>query len=251
MITTNIQYQTLKEIVTANFQAAAVFERYSLDFCCRGGKTIEQACAENGTDPLQVLTELAGIAHTEPGSDDHEPQWNPEMLIDHILQHHHAYVTKMVPVLYAHTQKVAAVHGSQHPETLVIARHFEQVAQELLQHMGKEEKTLFPYIRELHAALQTDHPAPVALFGSVRNPIRMMEAEHQLAGDAMYSIRSLSGNYAPPADACTTYRITYQELQEFEQDLHRHVHLENNILFPMALRLEQESLTNSAPQETV
>lgn len=251
MITTNIQYQTLKEIVTANFQAAAVFERYSLDFCCRGGKTIEQACAENGTDPFQVLTELAGIAHSDPGTNDQEPQWDPVTLIDHILRHHHAYVTKMVPVLYAHTQKVAAVHGLLHPEVTEIARLFEQIAQELLLHMGKEEKTLFPFIRELHAASQSSLPAPDSRFGSVQNPIRMMEAEHQHAGDELYAIRSLSGNYTPPADACTTFRITYQELQEFERDLHRHVHLENNILFPMALRLEEELQLTSLTKEAV
>ncbi len=251
MITTNIQYQTLKEIVTANFQAAAVFERYSLDFCCRGGKTIEQACAENGTDPFQVLTELAGIAHTEPGSNDQELQWNPELLIDHILRHHHAYVTKMIPVLYAHTQKVASVHGQHHPEVVEIARHFEQVSEELLQHMRKEEQLLFPYVRMLSSSVSEGHPIPAPAFGSVQNPIRMMEAEHQHAGDELYAIRSLSGNYTPPADACTTFRITYQELQEFERDLHRHVHLENNILFPMALQLEQDLQPTGMTKEAV
>jgi regulator of cell morphogenesis and NO signaling len=246
MINTNIQHQSLKEIVTADFQAAAVFEKYSLDFCCRGGKTIEEACAEKGIDPFTIITELSAALPALMPSPAVEPEWAPDTLIEHIVARHHAYVLKMVPVLFAHTHKVASVHGANHPETAEIARHFELVAQELLLHMKKEEQLLFPYVLDLHRAAAASIPLPAVSFGSVQNPIRMMEAEHLHAGDEMYAIRHLSGNYTPPDDACTTFRITYQELQDFERDLHRHIHLENNILFPMAVRLEQE--LQSTPQ---
>lgn len=251
MINANIQYQTLKEIVTADFQAAAVFEKYSLDFCCRGGKTIEEACAEKGLDPFTIITELSAALPAQMPLPADEPAWQPDTLVEHIIARHHAYVQKMVPVLFAHTQKVASVHGTNHPEVIEIARHFELVAQELLLHMRKEEQLLFPYVIDLHRAETAAIPLPAAAFGSVQNPICMMETEHQHAGDELYAIRHLSSNYTPPEDACTTYRITFQELQDFERDLHRHIHLENNILFPMAVRMEQELQKTTLTEEAV
>jgi regulator of cell morphogenesis and NO signaling len=144
----------------------------------------------------------------------------------------------MVPVLLTHTAKVATVHGGNHQEAVRIARLFEVVAAELLAHMVKEEQCLFPYIDMLFGVSERNGECARPPFGTVLNPIRMMEAEHRAAGDRLYEIRSLSSNYTPPADACTTYKITYQELQDFEMDLHQHVHLENNILFPKAVALE-------------
>lgn len=242
---TNTDSLTLKEIVTKNFQAAAVFEKFSLDFCCRGGKTIAEACREKGVETSTLLKELDSITLSDQNSSIRYSEWEPEFLIDYIVKNHHAYVKRMIPILYTHTQKVAAVHGSNHPEVIEIAKHFESVAIELHQHMGKEEQMLFPFINMLLASKRKNERISVPPFGTVQNPIRMMEAEHQHAGDEMYSIRTLSNEYTPPADACTTYRVTYQELQDFERDLHQHVHLENNILFPAALALERELiLTN-------
>jgi regulator of cell morphogenesis and NO signaling len=245
MITTELRTATLKELVTQNFQTAAVFEKYSLDFCCRGGKTIDEACKEKGIDVLTVLNELSTIEHTGGSISSSFKEMQPDMQCNYIVDTHHAYVSKMIPVLYAHTQKVAAVHGANHPEVIAIAKHFETVAIELQQHMKKEEQMLFPFIKALHAAVKKNEPIIHAPFGTVQNPIRMMEAEHQNAGDEMFEIRSLSSNYTPPADGCTTYRITYQELQDFERDLHEHVHLENNILFPAAVRLEQAMISKN------
>lgn len=239
MIATDIRKITLKEIVTKNFQTASVFEKYSLDFCCRGGKTIDEACKEKGIEPLSVLEELSQLELSNKNSSPSFTEMPPDILGNYIVATHHAYVSRMVPTLYAHTQKVAAVHGVNHPEVIEIAKHFETVAVELMQHMKKEELMLFPYIKVLYAAQEKNEPLSAAPFGSVQNPIRMMEAEHQNAGDEMSVIRSLSNNYTPPQDGCTTYRITFQELQDFERDLHQHVHLENNILFPAAIRLEQ------------
>ncbi len=243
MLINNITSQTIKEIVTNNFQTASVFEKYSLDFCCRGGKTINEACVEKGISIDAVLNDLASLGGSQDNSGMHFSEWSLDFLIDYIVKNHHEYVKRMIPVLYTHTQKVATVHGSHHPEVIKIAEAFESVAAEFQQHMQKEEQILFPYIISLVEAKKTGSPSGRSPFGSVQNPIRMMEQEHQTAGDEMYGIRSLSNSYTPPEDACTTFRVSYQELQEFEKDLHQHVHLENNILFPKAIALEQQLLS--------
>ncbi|MFA6541688.1 MAG: iron-sulfur cluster repair di-iron protein [Bacteroidota bacterium] len=245
MLINNISTQTIKEIVTENFQTAAVFEKYSLDFCCRGGKTINEACTEKNVSVETVLNDLADLGISQDNSGTQYAGWSLDVLIDYIVKNHHAYVTRMIPVLYTHTQKIAAVHGSRHPEVIEIAKHFETVAVDLQQHMQKEEQMLFPFILTLLEAKKTGLLSMLPPFGSVKNPIKMMEREHQAAGDEMYGIRSLSSGYLPPDDACTTYRVAYQELQEFEKDLHQHVHLENNILFPKASALEQELLSKN------
>ena len=229
---------TIKDIVLDDFRTAAVFEKYSLDFCCRGGITIDQACKERGVRAESVNAELDALPPKDPSRNVQpipDEAMSPDSLIDLIVRIHHSYVRSAIPVIYAHTQKVAKVHGANHPEVVEIARHFAAVAEEMTQHMQKEELMLFPYIKHILSASRTGTTISAPPFGSAQNPIRMMEAEHAAAGDAMYSIRSLSSGYTPPDDACTTYRVAYQELQEFELDLHRHVHLENNILFPRAL----------------
>jgi len=245
MISSSLQTKSLKEIVTDNFHTAVVFEKYSLDFCCRGGKTIDEACNEKGIDPASVLNDLLSVEKTNAAPLIPFSEWEPDVLCDYIVNNHHSYVMKMIPVLYTHTKKIAAVHGANHPELLKIADHFETVAIELQQHMKKEEQMLFPFIKKLYVSKKHNTSTVQAPFGSVQNPIRMMEEEHQNAGDEMYSIRSLSNGYTVPADGCTTYRITYQELQDFEHDLHQHVHLENNILFPKAVSLEQEMISKN------
>ena len=244
MNTITVNTSTLKEIVTQDFQTAAVFEKFSLDFCCRGGKTIEQACREKGISPETVMQELSLLRQEQTSGEGRFSEMETEDLIGYITRHHHSYVRTMIPILYTHTQKVASVHGANHPEVIEIARHFETVAAELQQHMAKEEQMLFPFILKLSEAKQQGRTLDRAPFGSVQNPIRMMESEHQNAGDELYEIRSLSGGYAPPEDACTTFRVTYQELQSFEKDLHQHVHLENNILFPRAVALERELISS-------
>jgi regulator of cell morphogenesis and NO signaling len=229
---------TLKSIVTEDFRAASVFETYSLDFCCRGGKTISEACAEKGIDPTVVLTDLAAL---KQGSGPEGPaftEWPLDFLADYIINNHHRYVRTAIPVILTHTEKIVQVHGDHHPELRPIAGHFVAVADELTHHMIKEEQMLFPLIRSIVAAANGNSSLPGAF--SIQNPIRMMEVEHAAAGDTLFKIRELSESYTPPEDACTTYRVTYQELKQFEEDLHHHVHLENNILFPKAIALEQK-----------
>lgn len=245
MTTPDLLTLSLKDIVTQDFHAAAVFEKYTLDFCCRGGKTLDEACRERGIEVAPVMGELEILRSNSQGSSPRYGEWGVDLLIDFIVKNHHGYVTRMIPVLYAHTQKVASVHGARHPEVVQIAAHFDAIGREFQQHMQKEENALFPFIKALARSKDGGQEATPSPFGSVQNPIRMMEAEHQSAGDEMRTIRELSGSYVLPDDACTTYRVTYQELRDFEIDLHQHVHLENNILFPKAILLESELLSTN------
>lgn len=236
----DIQNATIKAIVTEDFRTAAIFEQFSLDFCCNGGITIEQACAQRKVDAATVYVALERLATEETGTAPAFGAWPLDDLVQHIVNVHHKYVRESLPPILTHTRKVAAVHGANHPEVIEIAGHVEAVAAELQSHMMKEEQMLFPYIVALVDAKRLGQPARRPPFATAQNPIRMMEAEHQAAGDELYAIRSLSANYTPPPDACTTYRVSYQELRHFEKDLHQHIHLENNILFPKAILLEKE-----------
>jgi len=235
---------TLKSIVTDDYRAAAVFEKFSLDFCCGGGITIDQACSEKMLDPALVYAELGELENISNGNTPRFSAWLLDELVDYIVNVHHRYVREAIPVLAAHTQKVAMVHGERHPEVVTIARHFEAVARDMTAHMMKEEHVLFPYIKNLVTAKRNGRPFQLPPFGGAYNPIRMMETEHQAAGDEMSAVRDLTNNYVLPDDACTTYRVTFQELQQFEEDLHRHVHLENNILFPKTIVLEEELMSS-------
>jgi regulator of cell morphogenesis and NO signaling len=231
---------TIGEIVSGDFRAAAVFQKYGIDFCCGGNRTVEDACRAKQIDATAVLTEVVRECAV---ADDAAPQyatWEPSALIAYIISTHHAYVRKALPAITAYTQKLSNVHGPNHPELREVERLFAGVATEMTSHMMKEERILFPFIVELQEAAERGGPAPFIPFGTVANPIHMMEKEHESAGGAMARIRELTANYAVPEDGCTTYRVGLQELESFEQDLHAHVHLENNILFPKALKLETE-----------
>jgi regulator of cell morphogenesis and NO signaling len=241
----DITTATLKDIVLEDFRAAAVFERFALDFCCGGNKTVAQACAERSMEAEPVVTELRALGARTEADGGRFARMELDELADYIVATHHAYVRAALPVLLAHTAKVASVHGANHPEAVAIAELTQVVAEEMDGHMMKEEMVLFPYIKRLAEARRAGRQMAPPHFGSVRNPIRMMESEHDSAGGALRNIRDFSANYTPPEDACTTFRVTYRELQEFEEDLHRHVHLENNILFPKTIALETELLSKA------
>lgn len=229
---------TIRDIVTGDYRAAAVFQRYGIDFCCGGERTVDDACRDRGLIAAEVLEEVASACGDAGKGVPRFGSWEPATLISYIVANHHSYVRRMQPAIAAHAQKVAAVHGANHPELREVERVFAGVVDEMTSHMAKEEHVLFPYITALADATHGCTGVPPAPFGSIDNPIRMMEAEHESAGGAMARIRALTGGYAAPADACTTYRVCLQELEDFERDLHVHVHLENNILFPKARRLE-------------
>jgi regulator of cell morphogenesis and NO signaling len=227
---------TIGEIVADDFRTAAVFHEFGIDFCCGGRQTIGDACRDGRVDAEAVLSAIER-ACCQPATAPRFSEWEPETLMGFIVGNHHAYVRRTLPSIAACTQKLAAVHGDRHPELHQVAQLVQLVAAEMTSHMAKEERILFPYIAELAAAVRQGKPVPAAAFGSLDNPIRMMEAEHETAGTAMARIRELTGGYRVPEDGCTTYRVALQELDAFELDLHAHVHLENNLLFPKARAL--------------
>ena len=232
--------ETLGEIAVKDLRKAEVFKKYGLDFCCGGKKTVKEACAEKGIDVTQVEQELqqagkiisATAARPLPYND-----WSIDFLADYIVNTHHSYVRKTVPDLSAYAGKVAKVHGAHHPELLEINKLTQLVCDELSSHMIKEETILFPYIKQLVAA--TNGALVLKNGNTIQKEIDSMQDEHEVAGNALEKIRSLSGNFKLPEDSCASYAFLYNTLEEFENDLHIHVHLENNILFPKALVMEK------------
>jgi len=237
-VVSDLANQTLAEIVAENLRSAIVFEEYGLDFCCKGKRPLSEACAEKNVDVEEVISSLAELSQSIKSLNVND--WELDFLVDYIINNHHQYVRRMIPVISLHADKVASVHGQNHPETIKIADLFLAVREELEGHMMKEERILFPYIKQLSLAKKNNEQAAPPPFGTIQNPITMMEAEHQSAGDAMSKIKELSNNFSAPADACNTFKALYSELKEFEEDLHKHIHLENNILFPKSIELETE-----------
>ena len=229
--------KTVAQIVASNYKAADVFKKHGIDFCCGGNVGLAEICKRKEIDVAEIEEELQSVASIKDDSHDFD-RWELDFLIDYIINQHHSYVVENIPYIIQYSDKVARVHGENHPETVEINKLFHEVATELLAHMQKEEGMLFPYVKQLVKAKNDGIPMPLAPFGTVNNPIRMMEAEHENAGDIFKQIANLSNNYTPPLAACTTYRVLYAKLQDFETDLHKHIHLENNILFPKASILE-------------
>ncbi len=235
-----MEQTTVRQIVAGDYRTASVFEKYSIDYCCHGNVSLDEACRKNGVPLDEIERELAALAvRNENGSEEYNT-WDLDFLAEYIVRTHHRYVRNAIPAIDAHCAKVVMKHGDRHPEVARIHTAFKEVAEEMTRHMAKEELVLFPYIKAMVGQSQNGTPFQQPHFGTIANPIRMMEAEHESAGNAMDAIRSISNGFAPPADACTTFGLTYQELRQFEADLHRHVHLENNILFPKALKLEHD-----------
>ena len=231
-----LEHSTLGDIVSRDFRAGAILDRYGLDYCCGGARSLAEGCAQRGISLVEVLSELEAL---DPGSRERVED-DPAALVDYIVSRHHAYVRTSLPVIQAHLAKVVFAHGANHTELSFIEAAFSKVARELLQHMVKEEQVLFPYIRALADAVRGDTPPPADLFGTVQNPIRMMEIEHQEAGDGLAAIHQMTHGYQPPDDACGTYCLVLEELDAFERDLHTHVRLENSVLFPKAIELESK-----------
>lgn len=230
--------KTVANVVLENPRAVKIFKKYRIDFCCKGKRPLEQACAEAGVDTNDLLKEIAEVAEN-PQFNLRANEWTVDFLADYIIHNHHKYVRETLPELLALLNKVKRVHGDQHPELIEIDRIFNAVAEELTLHMQKEEQILFPAIKAIYTKATTGNGEVDFPFGSIQNPINMMEEEHTDAGDGLEAIAKLSDNYTPPPSACTSYRVVYDMLQAFENDLHNHVHLENNLLFPKALELEK------------
>lgn len=230
--------RTVRELVLEFPQATRVFEKLGIDYCCGGGKSLEQACAERNYAVGDVLAAL----DSQPDNAAPAADWQKgplAELIDHIVSTHHAYVKSEVPRLEQLLAKVCTVHGQNHPELNVIREAFTGLGLELSMHLMKEESILFPYIADMERAATSRQPRRQPPFGTVKNPVQMMVMEHDSAGEALRAIREASQDFSAPADACISYRTLYSALLEFEADLHQHIHLENNILFPRAIALEK------------
>ncbi len=237
----NITPETIvSEVVKTNYKTAPVFQGHNIDFCCGGNKPIAEACKGSGLDPESLIRELSAVSEEADPDSDYIDRLKLTQLCDYIMERHHAYVRNSIPFLIKNLDKICQVHGEHHPELLEIRDLFLASARALPMHMQKEEMILFPYIRKLEEDKRGELKLPPSPFGTIMNPISMMMEEHQDEGERFKEIADLCSNYRIPEDGCTTYEVTLKKLQEFENDLHRHIHLENNILFPKAIALEQE-----------
>lgn len=217
------------EIVTSDFRAAEIFKKAGIDFCCGGNKSLNAACKEKKIDHNVLVEQLKELENLPESQNYNFKDWDLGFLADYIVNTHHKYVLKTLPELVFYTQKIASVHGSHHKELIEVAGLFQKINTELLQHLQKEEEVLFPSIKE---ALNKNNPESKS---TIKSEIKRMSVEHEFAGGAMDKINMLTSNYHVPEDACNTYSVALKLLQQFEDDLHIHVHLENNILYPKAL----------------
>ena len=238
MTNASILERPLADIVTADSRTAVVFDRFGLDYCCQGHQTLADAAARAGVAIDAVLTDIDGLGPANAA--DAVEEWKElDDLSRYIVKRHHGFVKERTPVIAAYLDKLVARHGERHPELAEVRAIFTSLGEEMAAHMMKEENILFPFIELLAINSRKGGRLPAGPFGTVMNPVRMMEEDHREAGEHLASLRRLTNAYTPPADGCTTYRLCYKELADFEADLHRHIHLENSVMFPQALELER------------
>lgn len=236
-----IEDKTVAQVVAENIKTAHVFKKHGIDFCCGGNIGIKEVCQKKQLDYNELENELLNVDEVIARANDYN-RWELDFLVDYIVNTHHAYVQESMPIMLQYANKVAKVHGEHAPEVVKINQLVEAVVEELTQHMQKEEQVLFPLVKEMVATMKNGTKAATFHCGSVNNPIRVMVIEHENAGDTLKKIAELSNSYTPPEWACNTFKALYALLEEFEQDLHQHIHLENNILFPKAAKMEEEML---------
>lgn len=228
---------TVGEIVAEDYRAATVFERHGIDFCCGGNITLASICREKGLEISALLREIAEATSAPVDRSQNYGGWPLPFLADYIVNMHHAYLNENTDQIVAYTRKIAEVHGANHPEVVEIATIFGKIAIDMAAHLREEEEILFPAIKRINAAREAGRPVAAKDVETIKASLGKLDKEHQEIGDAVHTIRHLSRGYALPDDVCNTFVVTYRKLREFEDDLHRHVHLENNILFPKAARL--------------
>ncbi len=238
------QETNIGQLVADNYRTASVFKKNNIDFCCNGNRTISEVCQSQGLDSNYLITQLENVMNVGQNNTNDYNSWPLDLLADYIEKKHHRYVESKIPEIIPFLDKIIRVHGGHHPELLEVGKLFNESAAELSAHMKKEELILFPFIRKMVQASQRNETVQ-ASFGTVENPIQMMMHEHDTEGERFRKIAALTNNYTPPADGCNTYRITLAMIQEFEDDLHLHIHLENNILFPKSIAFEKEQNKNS------
>lgn len=231
--------KSIGEIVAADYRTSDIFKNHGIDFCCGGKKSLSKVCAEKNIDVELLAKELENIKNISSTVHNFD-SWKLDFLTDYIINTHHSYVEREMMTIYEYAKKVATVHGHHYTEMVEVAEIFYDVSKELVAHMRKEELILFPYIKELAKALENKTTIAKPGFMSVENPIQAMIYEHKTVGEMLHNIDEITHNYTPPEDACNTFRVLLAKLNEFENDLHTHIHLENNILFPKAIALEKQ-----------
>jgi regulator of cell morphogenesis and NO signaling len=233
------------ELVAHDYRTASVFKNFGIDFCCNGNRSIETACENKNIETNRLIGELKQVLHNSNSSDSIDySSWPLDLLADYIEKKHHRYVEAKIGEIKPFLNKIVKVHGDKHSELAEVEELFNASAGELAMHMKKEELVLFPFIRKMTEAKHTGQSIPAPHFGTIQNPISMMHHEHDAEGERFRKIAELTNNYTPPTDACNTYRVTFLMLKEFEEDLHLHIHLENNILFPKSIEMEKNQTPN-------
>ena len=232
----NIATQTLASIVTNNSKAVPVFEKYDLDFCCKGKRTLAQACDEKGLKVDLISLEIESQLELRLAGQMPFEEMNCDQIINYILIHHHFYVKQSMPIITGHLEKVANKHGEKFPFMVEVFHLFSELQNDMTHHMQKEEMILFPRIKHMEEIVMNNKVAEMDV-AQIQGPVSVLMNEHDKAGELLYKIRNLTNGYEVPLDACTTFRVSLAELKEFEENLHKHVHLENNHLFPKAIQM--------------
>lgn len=240
MINMNItEKSNVGSLVANDYRLAGVFKNYNIDFCCNGNRTIQDACLQGGIQSPELVRELITTGEAPGKSANDYNDWPIDLLADYIEKKHHRYVTEKIPEIKSYLDRIGKAHGDRHPELFKISELFDKTAGELSKHMKKEELILFPFIHNLVKAKDSGYKLNRPSFSSVESPIRMMNHEHDAEGERFRRIAQLCDNYTVPADGCNTYKVAFALLKEFEEDLHLHIHLESNILFPKTMEMEK------------
>lgn len=236
----NINANTLiSDIVSENYKTAEIFKFYNIDFCCNGNRSLKEVSEKKQLDLTKLIFNINKTHINNPLDEDYQ-DWELDFLSDYIYQKHHTYIEKRSPEILAYLNKICSVHGKKHPELIEIAHLFKGAVEDLTIHMKKEELILFPYIKKLAKAHRSEEELNAPSFNTISNPINIMHDDHDNEGERFRKISKLTNNYTLPEDACNTYKITFSLLKDFEEDLHKHIHLENNILFKRAIALENK-----------
>jgi len=229
--------KTIGTFVAEDYRTAAVFEKYGIDFCCGGQATLAATCQEKNLDLTKILQEIEIVGKEPVGHNENFTAWPLPFLIDYIVNTHHVYLKENDEQIAAYAHKTAEVHGAHHPEVIKIASIFAKIATDMAAHLTEEEEIFFPAIKRAEAAVSSGKNPDAQDRSLIKSELEKLRRDHEEIGDAIHRIRHLAKDYAIPKDACNTFVVTYRKLKEFEEDLHKHVHLENNILFLKAVQL--------------
>lgn len=231
--------KTVGDLVAEDYRVATVFATHGIDFCCGGQISLAEICQDKGLDFVSVSNEIEAIKKSPIERGHNYAAWDLSFLADYIINTHHRYLNENTDQIVAYTRKIADVHGAHHPELSEIATIFSSIAADMSVHLQEEEELLFPTIKRIEAAIKAENTPMEKDRETIQSALEKLHLEHEALGDAVHTIRHLANNYSIPDDACNTFVVTYQKLREFEDDLHKHVHLENNILFPKAIQQVQ------------